>query len=183
LIYYLRRYKPEKNLKTEQLVPPASFCWTERRRDYGRVNAGNLRKFGFTRKGRQRWQCATCDRVFAETRGTVFQGKRHDEQTILKCLAMLAEGNSLAAIDRIKWIKEGMAPAWLVEGAAHSAQIEERLTRDYKLSRAQTRRPVNLRRSQGRKRRRSEEPDRGTAIETEIRRRATSAAVDFSLVL
>jgi hypothetical protein len=87
--------KPEKNLQTEPLVSPRSFCWNEKCADYGRVGAGNLRKFGFTRKGRQRWQCTTCEGTFSETHGTVFHGKKHDEQTILECLAMVADRNSL----------------------------------------------------------------------------------------
>jgi transposase-like protein len=65
-------FKPEIELETERLVLLASFRWNEKRQDYNRVNVGNLRKFGATRKGRQRWQCATYTRVFAETRGTVF---------------------------------------------------------------------------------------------------------------
>jgi len=128
---------PKKNKKSEQLTTPDSFCWNEKCSDYGRVNAGNLRKFGFTRKGRQRWQCTTCKLVVAETRGTVFHGKRHDEKTILDCLAMLADRNSLAAIRRIKGVKEDTLNAWLVEVAPQMEQIEEILLRDYKLSRAQ----------------------------------------------
>ena len=130
--------KPPKNDKiSEQLTTPDSFCWNEKCRDYGRVNAGNLRKFGFTRKGRQRWQCKTCESVVAETRGTVFHGKRHDVKTILDCLAMLADRNSLAAIRRVKGVKEDTLNVWLVEIAPQMEQIEEILLRDYKLSRAQ----------------------------------------------
>src|SRR5215470_18470974 len=81
--------KPGKTLKSDELARPSSFCWNEKRADYGRVDAGNLRKFGFTRKGRQRWQCTTCKKVVAETKGTVFHGKKHDEQTIIECFAML----------------------------------------------------------------------------------------------
>jgi transposase-like protein len=87
--------KREKKKDNQQLTSSDSFCWNPE--CAGRVEAGNLRKFGFTRKGRQRWQCTTCTKVFAETRGTVFPGKRYDEQTILECLALLAERNSLAA--------------------------------------------------------------------------------------
>ena len=126
---------PEQN--NEQLTTPDSFCWNEACRDYGRVGGGNLRKFGFTRKGRQRWQCLTCGKVVAATRGTVFHGKRHDEQTILECLALLAERNSLAAIRRVKGIKEDTLNAWLAEIAPQMERIEALLLRDYKLSRAQ----------------------------------------------
>lgn len=126
--------KPEKN---SDLVSPGTFCWNEQCADYGRVEAGNLRKFGFTRKGRQRWQCSTCKKVCAETKGTVFHGKQHDEQTILECLAMLADRNSLAAIHRIKGIKEETVIAWLQQVAPQMEQIEQVLLRDHQVSRAQ----------------------------------------------
>ena len=129
--------KPGKTLKSDELAHPSSFCGNEKCADYGRVDAGNLLKFGFTRKGRQRWQCATCKKVFAETKGTVFHGKKHDEQTIIECFAMLGERNSLAAIHRIKGIKEETVSAWLVEAAPQMEQIEQVLLRDHKLNRAQ----------------------------------------------
>jgi transposase-like protein len=59
------------HLKTA-VTHPNSFCYNEKCAYYGCQDAGNLRKFGFTRKGRQRWQCTTCKKVVAETKGTVF---------------------------------------------------------------------------------------------------------------
>lgn len=41
------------------LVAPGSFCWRKERQDYGKVNHGNIRRFGKTRKGVQRFQCKT----------------------------------------------------------------------------------------------------------------------------
>jgi transposase-like protein len=129
--------KPGKTLKSDELVSPSSFCWNEKCADYGCLDAGNLRKFGFTRKGRQRWQCTTCQKVVAETKGTVFHGKQYDEQTIIECFAMLAERNSLAAIHRVKGIKEETVSAWLAQAAPQMEQIEQVLLRDHKMSRAQ----------------------------------------------
>jgi transposase-like protein len=123
--------------KNVQIITPGSFCWNPECSDYGRVDAGNLRKFGLTRKGRQRWQCKTCEQVVAETKGTVFHGKQHDEETILECLALLAERNSLAAIHRVKGIKEETVSAWLQQVAPQMERIEEILLKDYRLSRAQ----------------------------------------------
>ncbi|HEX3641558.1 MAG TPA: serine/threonine-protein kinase, partial [Ktedonobacteraceae bacterium] len=37
-----------------------SFCENTQCPDYGKVGRGNLRKFGKTRRGTQRWQCKTC---------------------------------------------------------------------------------------------------------------------------
>ena len=128
---------PDKTPPTNELVSPNAFCWNEQCVDYGRVDAHNLRKFGTTRKGRQRWQCKTCHKVCAETKGTVFHGKQHDEQTIIECLAMLADRNSLAAIHRIKGVKEETVIAWLQQVAPQMEQIEQVLLRDHKVSRAQ----------------------------------------------
>lgn len=129
--------RSEKDNKSEQLTTPDSFCWNKKCSDFGRVNAGNLRKFGFTRKGRQRWQCTTCNKVTVETKGTVFHGKQYDEATIIECFAMLAERNSLAAIHRIKGIKEETVSAWLLQAAPQMELIEQVLLRDHKMSRAQ----------------------------------------------
>ena len=129
--------KPGHTVKSNEFVLPNSFCWNQKCADYGRLDAGNLRKFGFTRKGRQRWQCTTCKKVVAETKGTVFHGKQYDEPTIIECFAMLAERNSLAAIHRIKGIKEETVSAWLLQAAPQMEQIERALLRDHKMSRAQ----------------------------------------------
>ena len=128
---------PDKTQQTHELVSPSTFCWNEQCVDYGRVNAHNLRKFGKTRKGRQRWQCKTCEKVCAETKGTVFHGKQHDEKTMIECLAMLADRNSLAAIHRIKGIKEETVTAWLEQVVPQMEHIEQVLLRDHQVSRAQ----------------------------------------------
>lgn len=126
-----------KTLKSDELASPSSFCWNEACSDYGRVDAGNLRKFGFTRKGRQRWQCNTCKKVVAETEGTVFHGKQYDGQRIVECFAMLAERNSLAAIRRVKGMKQETISDWLIQAAAQMEQLEQVLLKDHKMSRAQ----------------------------------------------
>jgi len=41
--------EPGNTLEGDELARPSSFCWNENRADYGRVDAGSLRKFGFTR--------------------------------------------------------------------------------------------------------------------------------------
>lgn len=120
-----------------RLVSPSSFCGNPECPDYGKVNHGNIRKFGRTAKGTQRYQCRTCRQTFVETRGTVFFGRHHSVETILECLAWLAERNSLSAIHRVKGIKEETALDWLQEAAQHAEQIESLLLANYKLTRAQ----------------------------------------------
>lgn len=120
-----------------QLVLPRSFCWNESCPDYGKIDHGNIRRFGHTAKGTQRYQCKTCEKTFVETKGTVFYGRHHSQDTILECLAWLAERSSLAAIHRVKGIKEETVSEWLQEAAKHVEEIEALLIANYRLTRAQ----------------------------------------------
>jgi len=119
------------------LVPPSSFCWNASCSAYAQGELGNIRKFGRTPAGIQRYQCRICGRTFVETIGTVFYGRRRSQQTIIECLALLAERNSLAAIHRVKGVKEETVMAWLRFAAAHVEQIEALLLANYTLTRAQ----------------------------------------------
>lgn len=120
-----------------RLVVPSAFCWNVACPDYGKVHQGNMRRFGRTGKGTQRYQCRTCQRTCVATIGTVFYGRHHDHATILDCLALLAERTSLAAIRRTKGIKEETVLAWLREAADHVEHIEALLLANYRLTRAQ----------------------------------------------
>jgi transposase-like protein len=119
------------------LVPPSSFCWNASCSVYGQVDLGNIRKCGHTPAGVQRYQCRICHRTFVETIGTVFYGRRRPQETIIECLALLAERNSLAAIHRVKGVKEETVMAWLRIAAVHVERIEALLLANYKLTRAQ----------------------------------------------
>src|SRR5439155_5904966 len=96
-----------------------------------------MRKSGRTDKGRQRYQCKTCQKTWTETKGTMFYRYRHSEQTIVECLAMVGDRNSLAAIHRMKGVKEETVCQWLERAATHVEQIEERLVGPKKLTRVQ----------------------------------------------
>ncbi len=118
-------------------VHPSAFCWNPHCSEYGKVEQGNVRRFGRSPAGTQRYQCKTCKRTFVETIGTVFYGRHHSQRTILECLALLAERNSLAAIHRVKGVKEETLIAWLRIAASHAERIEALLLANYRLSRAQ----------------------------------------------
>jgi transposase-like protein len=120
-----------------RLVSPGSFCWNPDCPDFGEVDQGHVIKFGRTRKGTQRYQCKTCGKTHVETKGTVFYGRHHSPETILESLAWLAERNSLAAIHRVKGIKEETVLAWLREAAQHVEQIESLLLAHHPLTRVQ----------------------------------------------
>jgi len=119
------------------LPSPDSFCRNPECPDHGKVNHGNIRKFGRTRKGTQRYQCKSCKKTFVETTGTLFYGRHHSQATILECLAWLGERNSLAAIRRVKGIKEDTLLDWLREAAKHPEQTEALLLDNYGLTSAQ----------------------------------------------
>jgi transposase-like protein len=119
------------------LVHPSAFCWNPRCSDYGRVNLGNIRRFGRTQAPTQRYQCRTCKGTFVVPIGTVFYGRHHRQEMIIECLALLAERNSLAAIDRVKGVKEETVVAWLRLAAQHVERIEAMVLANYRLTRAQ----------------------------------------------
>jgi len=121
----------------KRLVAPGSFCWNKACADYGKVQQGNIRRFGKTRTGVQRYECKTCHTTFTETKGTIFYGCHTSQDTILECLALLAERTSLAAIHRTKGIKEETVLNWLRKAATQVEQIEALLLANYRLTRAQ----------------------------------------------
>jgi transposase-like protein len=124
-------------MEEKQVARAGSFCWNEGCADYGQVGKGNSIKNGKTDKGVQRYRCQTCTKTFTETKGTLFYRCRHSQETIVECLAMLGDRNSLAAIHRIKGVKEETVGEWLEKAAAHVHQFEEHLVRTHKLTRVQ----------------------------------------------
>lgn len=130
--------KRENQAMEEKKVAQAgSFCWNEECADYGQVGKGNLIKNGKTDKGVQRYRCQTCRKTFTQTKGTLFYRCRHSEETMVQCLAMVGDGASLAAIHRIKGVKEETVCHWLERAARQVEQIEERLVGPKKLNRVQ----------------------------------------------
>src|SRR5260370_34990629 len=66
----------------------------------------------------------------------MFYRCRHTEEEIAECISLLGDRNSLAAIHRIKGIKEETVVKWLEKASDHVKQFE-RLVRKKKLSRKQ----------------------------------------------
>ena len=119
------------------LAQVGSFCWNAACPTYGQVAPANIRRFGKTRAGIQRYQCCTCGNTFTATKGTIFYHAHTPPATIIEVLALLAERTSLAAIHRTKGIKEETVVAWLRKAAAHVEEIEALLLANYRLRRAQ----------------------------------------------
>jgi len=124
-------------MKADRFALAGSFCWNECCPSYGKVNSGNIVRYGRTAKGTPRLKCNICGSVFVENKGTVLYGLHHDLKDVLECFAMLAERNSLAAIHRIKGIKEETVVDWLLKAADHAEEIEKLLVANHCLSRVQ----------------------------------------------
>lgn len=114
-----------------------SFCWNEACKDYKQRDHGNMTKNGKTENGVQRYRCKTCRKSFTQTKGTIFYRCRHSEEEIVECLAMVGDRNSLAAIHRIKGVKEETVCRWLEQADKHLKQFEEYIAKNRKLSRVQ----------------------------------------------
>ena len=125
----------------EQFAKPGGFCPNQACPDYQKPQTHqatpNIVKAGKTRKGVQRFQCRTCGKYFVETSGTIFYRKRTSEHEILETLALLAEGNRISSLTRVKGHKEDTILSWLREAARHAEELEEVLMKKYRIKRGQ----------------------------------------------
>lgn len=124
----------------ETFAKPGDFCPNETCQEYGKLQderQQNIKKAGLTAKGVQRYQCKSCRKTFTATYGTIFYGKRTPEHEILETLAMLAEGNRISSLSRVKGHKEDTIVNWLREAAQHAEQIEEVLMAKFRIQRGQ----------------------------------------------
>jgi transposase-like protein len=117
--------------KIGMLVQAGSYCPNKKCQEYGKVEAGNIVKYGKSPQGRQRYQCRVCKKVFNERVGTLFYGKRTAVKDIVESLAMVAEGMGIRATARVKGIKHDTLSAWLREAGSQAQQVEEVLLQDY----------------------------------------------------
>jgi transposase-like protein len=123
-----------------QLTQVGDFCPNEICLDYGKCQnerQQNIIKFGQSKAGRQRYRCKSCGQTFTETKGTIFYRRRTSEEEILDTLALIAEGNRISSLVRVKGHKEDTIIDWIREAGQHAAEIEAVLLSDYQLSRGQ----------------------------------------------
>lgn len=81
--------------------------------EYQKIQPGQLRKYGQINKCIQRYRCKICRKTFVKTKGTFFYRLRHSEEDVVDGMAMLGERKSLAAIHRIKRVKEETVCSWI----------------------------------------------------------------------
>jgi len=123
-------------MEEKQIATIGSFCLNETCEDYNKINHGNVIKSSKTDTGIQRYFCKTCKKAFIEMKGTMFYRCRRTEDEIVECISMLGDRNSLAAIHRIKGIKEETVMKWLEKVSTHVEQFKH-IVRKKKLSRVQ----------------------------------------------
>jgi transposase-like protein len=104
--------------------------------DYGKQQK-NVVKCGKRKAGRQRYMCRTCGHTFTETKGTIFYRRRTPADEIIETLALLAEGNRISSLSRVKGHKEDTILAWLRDAAEHAAALEAELLARYRIERGQ----------------------------------------------
>ena len=125
----------------ERFTQTGDYCPNEACSEYGKIQDGqaqqNINKSGKTANGTQRYQCKTCKRTFTQTYGTIFYRKRTAEREILETLALIAEGNRISTISRVKGHKEDTIIDWVREAGKHAEAIEEALLAEYQLTRGQ----------------------------------------------
>jgi transposase-like protein len=122
---------------TNQLAQVGQFCPNEQCELYGDIEAAQIIRFGKTKNGTQRYRCKGCGQTFTETRGTGFYRRQASRETILETLALLAEGVRISSISRANGIKEDTILDWLRAAARQTAEVEEALLNDYRISQAQ----------------------------------------------
>lgn len=125
----------------EAFAQPGDFCPNAACVVYGQRTddqaLSSIRRFGKTARGVQRYQCRTCRHTFTATRGTICFGKRTPEREILETLALLAEGNRISSVARVKGFKEDTILAWLRQAAHHAERLEAVLMQNFKIQRGQ----------------------------------------------
>ena len=124
-------------MSNRKLIAADKFCDNKQCQNYGRRDKKNIKGFGHSPNGTQRYRSKTCGVTFTETKGTLFYGHHAPKKDILEALAMLAERMSIAAVARVKGVKEETVSDWLKDAASHIQEIEEVLLKDYHVDKAQ----------------------------------------------
>jgi transposase-like protein len=122
-------------MPNRKLITANKFCDNKQCQDYGQTDKKNIKGFGHSPNGTQRYRCKTCGVTFTETKRTLLYCSRTPKKDILEALAMLAERMSITAVARVKGVKEETVSDWLKDAASHIQDIEEELLKGYHVDR------------------------------------------------
>src|SRR5260221_8886041 len=110
------------------------WCQQAECRDYGKVDAGNIRVYCFSEC---RLYCRTCQHTFSADQGTFFETVRSERSAVLEVMGLLGERNSLRAIERLTHHPHKASLHWLDLAGRHVAAVSDHLIRDLPLTQAQ----------------------------------------------
>lgn len=101
------------------------------------VEGSRIIKFGKTKQCRQKYKCKECLQVFSSRKGTIFYGKRTDEQIIVKSLEALGLGSRIESVAKTHHLKPGTVGQWLKEAGQHARDLEASVFAGYEVSRSE----------------------------------------------
>src|SRR5262245_34723932 len=105
---------------------------------YGWVGHGNIRANGHPGRGAWRQlQCIVCETYFLETYGTLFYGKPHPAERMVRAIAAVAEGLGIRAVARVFEVDPNTVQGWLSEAAAHLAAFSHSLLHEVHVDQVQ----------------------------------------------
>jgi len=130
------RLAPKRGRK--RCVPTGHhYCPYQDCRYYGWLGLGNISSNGHPNGGRNRQlYCCVCRRYFAETKGTLFYGKRYWSRDIEQALTALAEGLGIRAVARVFKVEPDTVLVWLLEAGTHLAAFSDYLVRELAVEQA-----------------------------------------------
>lgn len=104
---------------------------------YKSVEGSRVIKFGKTKQCRQKYKCKECLQVFSSRKGTIFYGKRTDEQIIVKSLEALGLGSRIESVAKTHHLKPGTVGQWLKEAGQHAQDLEASVFAGYEVGRSE----------------------------------------------
>lgn len=100
--------------------PHSQFCHHPQCRARGQVGQGNIRVHS---QAERRYQCITCRRTFAATKGTPFYRLRIASDLVTLVLTLLCHGCALQAMVAACGLDERTVAAWVARAGHHSQQV------------------------------------------------------------
>ena len=131
------RIKPKRGRK-RKVKTGHHYCPKQSCQYYGWLNLGNISSNGHPNGGRSRQlYCSECQSYFAETKGTLFYGKRYGPELIQRVLTALAEGLGIRAVARVFEVEPETVLEWLLEAHQHIVAFTDYLVRELELEQIQ----------------------------------------------
>lgn len=128
----------QKRGRQRQVETGHHYCPKPKCHYYGWLNRGNISSNGHPNGGRSRQlYCRVCGSYFAETKGTLFYGKRYRPEQIGQALSALAEGLGIRAVGRVFGVEPDTILDWLLAASQHMVAFTDYLVRDLELEQVQ----------------------------------------------